>query len=470
MTTPGNSRDNTTEKHCALPRICIGADASGSGKTTLACALLRALRNRRLEPAAFKCGPDYIDPLFHREVTGIPSSNLDLYFCDEATVKYLLRENSRARDIAVIEGVMGYYDGLGGASTGASTYHLASVTETPVILVENCGGASLTMAARIRGLARFREPSLIRAVILNGVSERFYRELAPVIEGETGLSALGYLPYMKDCAIESRHLGLVTAAEIEGLGDKIGRLAERLEKTVDIPAITRLAGSAPPLDITEPRIAEYAPPGRGVRIGVARDRAFCFYYEDGLNLLRKLGGELVFFSPLKDRGLPEKLRGLYLGGGYPELYGEALSGNTAMLEDVRRALGSGMPCVAECGGFMYLHEALIDKEGNRYPMAGFLPGICRRQGGLVRFGYASYTAKTDNPLCAAGETIRGHEFHYWDSDFPGESFRALKPRSGESWPCIVANENLLAGFPHFHFYANPSMAERFLSRCEAYGG
>lgn len=470
MTAPADSHGNTAEKNRALPRVCIGADASGAGKTTLSCALLQALKNRRLKPAAFKCGPDYIDPLFHREVTGIPSSNLDLYFFDGATAKYLLRENSRGRDIAVIEGVMGYYDGLGGASTEAGTYHLASVTETPVVLVADCGGASLTVAARIQGLARFREPSLIRAVILNGASEQFYRELAPVIEGETGIAVLGYLPYMKDCVIESRHLGLVTAAEIEGLGEKIRRLSERLESAVDIPAITRLAGSAPPLDVTEPEIAEHAPPGQRVRIGVARDRAFCFYYEDALDLLRKLGGELVFFSPLKDDRLPENLQGLYLGGGYPELYGRALSGNTSMLEDLRRALKSGMPCVAECGGFMYLHEALIDTEGNRHPMAGFLPGTCRRRERLVRFGYAAYTAVSDNLLCAAGETIRGHEFHYWDSDFPGEGFRALKPRSGKSWPCIVARENLLAGFPHFHFYANPAMAKRFLGSCEAYGG
>jgi cobyrinic acid a,c-diamide synthase len=468
---PGEARGKKAGKFYTLPRVCIGADASGSGKTTLTCAILRAFKNRRLEPAAFKCGPDYIDPLFHREVTGIPSSNLDLYFFDGAMVKYLLRENSSGKGIAVIEGVMGYYDGLGGASTDASTCHLAAVTETPVILVENCGGASLTMAARIRGLTRFRAPCLIRAVILNGVSERFYRELAPVIEGETGLSVLGYLPHIKDCVIESRHLGLVTAAEIGDLEDKIRRLSEQLEKTVDIQGIADLAGSAPPLAVTEPNIEDGVPLKRKpIRIGIARDRAFCFYYEDALNLLRKLGGELVPFSPLNDGHLPEALRGLYLGGGYPELYGERLSQNTAMLEDVRRAVRSGMPCVAECGGFMYLHEALIDRAGNRYSMADVLPGICRRQDRLVRFGYAAYTAKSDNPLCAAGETIRGHEFHYWDSDFPGEDFQASKPFSGKTWPCIAANENLCAGFPHFHFYANPGMARRFLMRCDAYGG
>jgi cobyrinic acid a,c-diamide synthase len=466
-----SGRAEKAEKSYALPRICIGADASGSGKTTLTCAILRALRNRRLEPAAFKCGPDYIDPLFHREVTGTPSSNLDLYFFDEATVKYLLRENSPGKDIAVIEGVMGYYDGLGGAVTDASTWHLAAVTETPVILVENCGGASLTIAARIRGLTQFRAPCLIRAVILNGVNERFYRELAPVIEAETGLAVLGYLPYIKDCVIESRHLGLVTAAEIGDLEDKIRRLSEQLEKTVDVRGIVDLANSAPPLAVTELNTEDGVPPKRKpVRIGVARDRAFCFYYEDALNLLQRLGGELVSFSPLDDDRLPEALQGLYLGGGYPELYGERLSKNTAMLEDVRRAVKSGMPCVAECGGFMYLHEALIDQAGNQYSMANVLPGICRRQAGLVRFGYAAYTAKSDTLLCAAGETIRGHEFHYWDSDFPGEGFQARKPLSGKTWPCVVVNENLCAGFPHFHFYANPGMAKRFLMRCEAYGG
>jgi cobyrinic acid a,c-diamide synthase len=365
---------------------------------------------------------------------------------------------------------MGYYDGLVGAVIDTSTCHLAAVTETPVVLIENCGGASLTVAARIRGLAEFRTPGLIRAVILNGIHEKSYREIAPVIEAETGLVVLGYLPYMKDCVIESRHLGLITAAEIGDLGDKIRRLSEQLEKTVDVRGIIDLAKSAPPLAVTElfPESGT-ALKQRPVRIGVARDRAFCFYYEDNFTILRKLGGELLFFSPLDDPHLPENLRGLYFGGGYPELYGERLEKNSTLREDVRRALWSGMPCIAECGGFMYLNRALIDPEGNRYAMADVLPGICRKQPGLVRFGYAAYTAKTDTPLCAAGETIRGHEFHYWDSDFPGEDFLAVKPVSGKTWPCITANKNLCAGFPHFHFYANPAMAKRFLMRCEAYG-
>jgi cobyrinic acid a,c-diamide synthase len=469
MPPPGNG--GSMGRPYTLPRVCIGSGASGSGKTTLTCALLRTLKNRQEEPAAFKCGPDYIDPLFHREVTGTHSFNLDLYFFDEPTVNYLLWEHSRDKNIAVIEGVMGYYDGLGGILTDASTYHLASVTETPVILIENCGGASLTIAARIRGLAEFRTPGFIRAVILNGIHEKIYPELAAAIVDETGLAALGYLPRMKDCGIESRHLGLKTPAELGDLEDRIRRLSQQLEKTVDIRGIIELAKSAPPLAVTELFPARDTPPEqKPVRIGVARDRAFCFYYEDNFSILRKLGGELTFFSPLEDAHLPEGLQGLYLGGGYPELYGERLAKNSAMREDIRRAIRSGMPCIAECGGFMYLHQALIDEAGNRHAMADILPGTCRRQPGLVRFGYAAYTAKADTLLCAKGETIRGHEFHYWDSGYPGEDFLAVKPVSGKTWPCITAQENLFAGYPHFHFYANPAMAKRFLMRCEAYGG
>jgi cobyrinic acid a,c-diamide synthase len=183
-----------------------------------------------------------------------------------------------------------------------------------------------------------------------------------------------------------------------------------------------------------------------------------------------LEAELIFFSPLADARLPEGLNGLYLGGGYPELYAAVLSKNESMLRDVRMAVKSGMPCVAECGGFMYLHRTLVDEKGNSYTMADVILGVCRMRSALVRFGYAAYTAKSDTLLCAAGETIRGHEFHYWDSDCPGDSFSALKPISGREWPCIVSHENLCAGFPHFHFYANPTMANRFLAKCEAYGG
>lgn len=450
----------------SIPRLCIAAGSSGSGKTTLTCGILKALINRGLSPASFKAGPDYIDPMFHREVIGAPSSNLDLFLLDEPTVRRLLGENSRGKDLALLEGVMGFYDGLGGASAEASTWRLAQAVEMPVALVEDCRGASLSAVARIKGMAEFREDSRIRAVILNRVGGSLYGELKDIIEGETGLAVCGYLPPLKSCAFESRHLGLVTAAEIGDLQKRIEILAARMEETLDLDRLIALARSAPPLDLEE------KPPETGegrrehpLRIAVARDRAFCFYYEDGLRLLWNLGAEPVFFSPLEDRSLPGNIRGLYIGGGYPELYGPELSENKSLLADIRSALRGGLPCIAECGGFMYLHRTLADAAGTPYPMVGFIPGSCTKQPGLVRFGYAFYQARQDNLLCCRGGLLRGHEFHYWDSDYPGEGFLGIKPRSGDEWPCIVAGENLYAGFPHLHFCSNPRMAERFLDRC-----
>jgi cobyrinic acid a,c-diamide synthase len=452
--------------NAALPRICIAAGASGSGKTTFTCGLLGALIRRGLKPVAFKCGPDYIDPMFHREVIGAPSSNLDLFFFDENTMNYLIRENAHGRDIAVVEGVMGFYDGQGGASTAGSTWHIADATETPVLLLENCAAVSLTAAARIKGMAAFREPSRIKGVVLNNCGKALYDEIKNVIQGETGIAVLGHVPHLKDCVIESRHLGLITAAEIKDLTEKLAALAGAIGDSVDIDALIALAASAPPLpagkDIAETPVIRGG--GSGIRIGVARDEAFCFYYPDNLRLLEKLGAELVEFSPLRDSGLPADLRGLYLGGGYPELHGKVLSENKTMLAAIGNALGSGMPCIAECGGFMYLHETLTGPEGDSYPMAGVIRGGCRKTAHLVRFGYASYTAAKDNLICPAGGVIRGHEFHYWESDNPGSSFTAHKPVSKKEWPCIEATETLCAGYPHFHFYSNPGAARRFLEK------
>jgi cobyrinic acid a,c-diamide synthase len=455
-----------------LPRLCVAAGSSGSGKTTFTCGLLGALIRRGLRPASFKCGPDYIDPMFHREVIGAPSTNLDLFFFNEDTLRHLLHENTKVpgRDIAVLEGVMGFYDGQGGSSTQGSTWHVAEATETPTLLVENCAAVSLTAAARIKGMATFREPTRIKGVVLNNCGKALHDEIKNVIQGETGVRVYGYVPYLKDCVIESRHLGLVTAAEIRDLRKKIDTLATVIEENVDVGGLVALAQSAPPL-----------PAGRGVdespvsfgggaapRIGVARDEAFCFYYPDNLRLLEKLGAELVEFSPLRDARLPAGLTGLYLGGGYPELYGKKLSENKTMLADIGDAIRSGMPCIAECGGFMYLHETLSDAEGIVYPLVGVVKGGCRKTPHLVRFGYAEYTALHDSLLCSAGSAIRGHEFHYWESDNPGSSFAAQKPVSKKEWPCIEATETLCLGFPHFHFYSNPGAARRFVEKCAQY--
>lgn len=439
----------------------IAAAGSGSGKTTITCAVLKALKARGRRPTSAKCGPDYIDTMFHSSVLGAPSTNLDLYFFDDNTARYLLAENGSNGDITVIEGVMGYYDGLGIDSTESSSYHLAKVTGTPVILVVNSRGAALSVLATIKGFKEFRPDSNIRGVILNNCTESTYKVLKGVIESEFGgeIIPVGFMPRIKDASLESRHLGLVTAQEIEDLQEKLERLKDQALESLDFEAIEKIAEEAPELEYEEPEIKHF---DNNVRIGVARDKAFCFYYEDSLELLKKMGAELVDFSPLEDDTLPEGLDGLYLGGGYPELYAEQLSSKTSMRGSVLRAVESGMPTIAECGGFMYLTEAIGDS-----PMVGALPGECSDQSKLMRFGYVKIKAEKDGMLMEAGHEIPAHEFHHWDCTENGSDFTATK-KNGRTWQAAVTNESLYAGFPHFHFMADMSLAENFIKACIRY--
>ena len=355
-----------------LPRILVAAPASGGGKTTLACGLLQLLTERGLRPAAFKCGPDFIDPLFHREIIGAASANLDLFFTGEETVRGLMLRGSEGCGMAVLEGVMGYYDGLGGVSERAGSFHLARATGTPAVLAVDVRGASLSLAALVKGFLEFRRPSGIRALFLNRCSQPLFSLLRPMLEQETGLPVLGYLPPSPELALESRHLGLVTPQDAERLREKLGKLAALLRGTLDLDRLLELAGQAPPVEAALPRAACLTG-DRPVRLAVARDRAFCFYYQESLALLEELGAQLVPFSPLRDDALPQGVHGLYLGGGYPELWAEQLAGNSFMRRSVRQAVAAGLPTLAECGGFLYLHRELEDREGRSFPMAGALP-------------------------------------------------------------------------------------------------
>ncbi|MDL2318029.1 cobyrinate a,c-diamide synthase [Eubacteriales bacterium OttesenSCG-928-A19] len=445
-----------------IPRLMIAAPSSGVGKTTVTCALLAALSSRGARVRAFKGGPDYIDPMFHREVVGVPSSNLDPFLLGENTCRRLLAEHGSHAELAVIESAMGYYDGVAQTDM-ASGYALARATGTPVVLVVDARGASLSLAAVVSGLATFRRDAGIRGVILNFASEALHALVAPAIERETGIPVLGYLPGMPDCALGSRHLGLVTADEVDGLRAIIGRLAARIEQTVDLRAISAIAGSAGDI--------EYAPDGvsrnfDGIPIAVARDKAFCFVYQDALDLLERMGARLMPFSPLADKALPTGARGLYLPGGYPELYAARLSANRLMLRSVHAALSRGLPCIAECGGFLYLHDTLEDARGEPHAMVGFLRARAYRTQRLQRFGYATLTARRETLLLREGESAPAHSFHYWDSETPGDALLASKPLRDVSWPCGVCTETLFAGFPHLHLCADPRMAARFLSRCE----
>jgi cobyrinic acid a,c-diamide synthase len=436
----------------------LAAPNSGAGKTTVTLALLSAFKKRGISPVAFKCGPDYIDPMFHREVLGLPSYNLDLFFTGKGTLRGLFCHHAEGHGIAVIEGVMGYYDGIGMTEKGSS-HDLAQAIETPVILIVSARGVSLSLAALIKGFADFRKPSMIAGVILNDCSEKLYQRLKDTLEGETGLRLLGYLPRLKECSVESRHLGLVTAAEIECLKQKIERLGEQAEKSIDLDALMEIAYSACQIDGLLLNIT--ATVRSHPRIAVANDNAFCFYYADNLELLERQGAVLVPFSPLKDKSLPEGICGLYLGGGYPELYTEALSANSEMLETLRCSISNGLPTLAECGGFLYLHESLEDSNGFKHPMVGILPGHGFKTSRLQRFGYTTLTACTDNVLCRKGDSIPAHEFHYWDTTLQDVCCTAEKP-DGRSWPCVTASGTLFAGFPHLYFYGNPDFARGFV--------
>lgn len=446
-----------------MVELLLAAPASGSGKTAVTCALLAALAKRGLSPCAFKCGPDYIDPMFHRSVLGVESHNLDLFLCGEERLRALYERHRSGHGAAVCEGVMGFYDGVGGSTTQASAWHVASTLELPVLLVIRPKGASLTLAAQIKGLCSFRENSRIQGVFLNDCSPMLFRSLAPMLEKETGLPVLGYLPHMEEAAFESRHLGLYTAGEIEGLQQRIDILAQKLEETTDMERLMKLFAGREERSVSKP-----VPTPAKARIAVAHDEAFCFTYAETLDAFRDAGAELVEFSPLHDTGLPENIGGLYLPGGYPELYAQQLSQNTAMREAIEKAVQSGLPTVAECGGFLYLGQSLQDETGTAYAMAGVLPGDGVKKEKLVRFGYAHLTAKSDSLLFARGEQIPVHEFHYWDSTENGESFTAQKSVSGRSWQCGFGEKNLYAAFPHLYFWGKPRWGQRFVEAAEQY--
>lgn len=440
-----------------VPRVVITATGSGCGKTTVTCAILRALCDRGLSVGAFKCGPDYIDPMFHAKITGGKSTNLDSFLFDENTLRYLLCKNADGRDINVMEGVMGFYDGMG-FTERASTYEIAKITESPAVLVVDAKGAALSAIAAINGFLTMYPDNTLRAVIFNRCTAGSYLMLKSEVENRFSgrVRPLGFMPVQDGYALESRHLGLVMADEVEDLEEKLALLASQAEKTIDLDGLCGLARSAPSLSAREIEIKKY--PSQ-VRIAVARDAAFCFYYENSLGLLEEMGAQLVPFSPIKDGELPENIHGLYLGGGYPEIYARELSENTTMLKSVYAALKRGVPCIAECGGFMYLTRDI-----DEHPMVGYLDGSCRDTGRLTRFGYVTLTAGRDNMLCKAGDRIRAHEFHYWDCDDPGNSFSAQKS-TGKSWNCVTASDRLYAGYPHFNFYSNLQFARNFYDAC-----
>lgn len=460
-----------------FPRIMLAAPKSGSGKTLLTCGLLEVLRRRGLNPIACKCGPDYIDPMFHRYVLGIPGRNLDSFFLPAEGVRKVLVDAVREEQagIAVLEGVMGYYDGLGGTETSASSWEIAEITDTPAILVLDCKGASLSAAAMASGFLHFRKKSHIAGVILNRVSSMYYERLAAAVEEASGLPVLGYLPESEEYRMESRHLGLFLPGEIDRLRERIGRLADQMEKSIAVDRVLEVAGMLP-LRIENkekekaenesmeaesiakfPACQEQKVTSR-VRIGVARDEAFCFYYQENFRLLEQMGAELVYFSPLRDKKIPDRVDGLLFGGGYPENYARELAKNAAMRESIRRSIAAGMPFLAECGGFLYLHRTLEGSDGKHWEMAGVYPFDAYRTNRLRRFGYVRL-------LTSSGQEIHGHEFHYWESEDPGTDWEAVKPTGNRSWRCIHEKGGQIGGFPHLYYASCPDFLRKWLDVC-----
>ena len=457
--TKGNGGSENQISELRIPRIMIAAPASGSGKTLFTCALLRLLERKGIRAAAFKCGPDFIDPMFHKKVLGTPSRNLDLYMAGEEGVRRSFAAGCAGAEIAVIEGVMGYFDGTGASGMEGSSYELATVLQTPVLLTADVRGMSRSAAAMIKGFTDYGEQKMICGAFLNRTSAVTAERIEGWLAKEAGIPVLGFFPADDELRLESRHLGLVEPEEIPDLQQKIDHAADILEVTLNLEALFMAAGGAPALQVETGNPEERE--GSSVTVAVAQDEAFSFYYEDNLELLQELGAKIVYFSPLHNRELPEA-DGLLIGGGYPELKAGELAANTGILASIRRAADSGMPILAECGGFQYLQEELVDKEGTAHRMCGVLKGSSRMTDKLVRFGYVEVSG--EGLYFGTGRTIRGHEFHYSDSTENGSACKAVKP-GGKSWDCMVVQGRIAAGYPHLYYRSCPAFAESFVIEC-----
>ena len=457
-----------------LPRVMIAAPKSGSGKTLITCGILEALRRRGTDVRAYKCGPDYIDPMFHRSVIGIPGGNLDTFFSTEDEIKQILADCGS--EAAVIEGVMGIYDGITGMEGKGSCYDVAKASSTPVILVIDVKGMGQTMLSVIKGILLDDSYDLIQGIVLNRISKGYFKQIEPLvsrllnsISEDRGVAVrlLGGIPASKDINLESRHLGLLMPGDIAGLKDQLAHAAELMEESLNMDALEAIMQETPELEGDGADGEAAADENDMPCLALARDEAFCFYYEENLSMLRSAGVRIKEFSPLHDSHVPEDADGLLLGGGYPELYAAELSANTGMLSSINAAIGSGMPSLAECGGFMYLLEELEDKDGNVYSMAGVIKGRSSWTGKLSRFGYAEVSGTGEGTLLS-GLSIKAHEFHYYDSSNNGDDAIAEKPGSGRSWECIHAGSDHVWGYPHLWYPSCPELTGRFAESMKEY--
>lgn len=450
------------QKFTSIPRLLLSATGSDCGKTTMVLALLAAFRQKNISVQSYKSGPDYIDPMFHEKVTRRPVYHTDPFFLQQDAMQQLVAQTAQQTELALIEGAMGFYDGIGQTSE-ASAYTVSQWLQTPTVLVVNPQKMGRSVAAICNGFLHLEQNHLIKGFLLNRVRSSMASYYQEIIERETGLPVYGFLPELPSVQLPSRHLGLLTASEIAQLDEKIKLLADTAQKTIAWETLLELAATAPPLPLKE-RILPHSEP---FRLGIAEDAAFCFYYTENLEMLQEYGAELVSVSPLTDTVLSEDLDGLYLGGGYPELYLPQLSSNRSFIQSLRTAAKKKLPIFAECGGFLYLLQKLSDQDGISYPMAGLLSGTAAMQKQLCRFGYLTLTAQQDTILAEKGTRIQAHSFHYADSTENGTAFLAERP-NGKQWQEIQQQGSILAGFPHWYFPSNPHVPQRFAEQCIVY--
>jgi cobyrinic acid a,c-diamide synthase len=451
-----------------LPRLVIAAPHSGSGKTTFTLGLLDALRRRGLAVQPFKAGPDFIDPSHHTAICGRASRNLDTWMCDGAVVAEIFERSARDADISVVEGVMGLYDGFGPDEERGSTAHLAKLLSAPVVLVIDAQRMATSAAAIALGLQQFDRGVTIAGVVFNNVgSEGHHEWMRKALLARTGLASFGYLGFDPGLRIEERHLGLVPSAERRIDEDMRERLWAEFDRHVDLDRILDAARAAVPPPAAASRVFRPRSAARPVRIGVARDAALNFYYQENLDLLECLGAELVTFSVLNDESLPGHLQGVYLGGGFPELFGARIAANLSMRESIREFSAGGGPIYAECGGLMILCDALVDLDGRRHEMYGLVPATSVMRRDRLSLGYVDVETLEDTLIARAGQRYRAQTFHH--SVLEHARFRpALKLYHGANDSFDgYAERNLFATYVHAYFAAQPELAERLVGQCRS---
>ena len=449
--------------------IVIAGVRSGVGKTTIASGVMGALARRGMRVQPFKAGPDYIDPTYHTIACGVPSRNLDTWMLPHPVVAELFHRAAGAADIAVVEGVMGIFDGHSSLDEDGSTSELAKLLDAPVILIADAGKVARSVAAEVLGYQQFDPDLRIAGVILNGVGSKRHLEFCqPQIEATTGLPVVGWLPRREDLVQPERHLGLIPTVEGTVLSDWYDALNAQIEQTIDLDAIIGIAATAGrPSNTGSQVFPDVTHPARAA-IAVAQDRAFSFYYQDSLDLLSAWGAEVIPFSPLDDDALPDGVGGIYLGGGFPELFAENLSGNDGMLSSIRSAIRNGIPVYGECGGLMYLGESLSDLDGRQFPMVGAIPVVSSMEDRRLHLGYREVEACAEGPLLRAGEQVRGHEFH-WSvlQNPPGAESAAYRVVNQAGRPEGFRSGSVWASYIHVHLGSRPGLAKRFVDTCAA---